>query len=156
MGCKNPQTDQECGLFIPLISANTQARHEGYFRLEWELAAECAMSIASGVALILPIIIDATREPEALVPDRFWKVQWTRLPGGEVTPEVRARLLKLWSQGVGGVVAEPAAAPAVQPGNASNPDTGWKARATPEVGRALRARRLWATAALIAAFHAGG
>jgi isopenicillin N synthase-like dioxygenase len=25
------------------------------------------------------------------VPDRFWKVQWTRLPGGEVTPEVRAR-----------------------------------------------------------------
>jgi hypothetical protein len=46
---------------IPLISANTQARHEGYFRLEWELAAECAMSVASGVALILPIIIDATR-----------------------------------------------------------------------------------------------
>ena len=25
---------KECVLFIPLISANTQARHEGYFRLE--------------------------------------------------------------------------------------------------------------------------
>jgi hypothetical protein len=43
----------------------------------------------------LPIIIDATREPDALVPDRFRKVQWTRLPGGEVTPEVRGRFLKL-------------------------------------------------------------
>ena len=23
--------------FLPVISANTQARHEGYFRLEWNL-----------------------------------------------------------------------------------------------------------------------
>ena len=61
----------ECVMFIPLISANTQARHEGYFRLEWELAAERAMSIASGVPFILPVVIDDTREPDALVPDRF-------------------------------------------------------------------------------------
>jgi TIR domain len=27
----------ECELFIPVISANTAARHEGYFRLEWTL-----------------------------------------------------------------------------------------------------------------------
>ena len=53
---------KECVLFIPLISANTQARYEGHFRLEWELAAERAMSIAAGVAFILPIIIDATRD----------------------------------------------------------------------------------------------
>lgn len=26
---------KECVLFIPLISANTPARNEGYFRLEW-------------------------------------------------------------------------------------------------------------------------
>jgi hypothetical protein len=26
-------------LFIPIVSANTQARREGYFRLEWKLAA---------------------------------------------------------------------------------------------------------------------
>ena len=43
---------KECVRFIPLISASTQARHEGYFRLEWELAAERAMSIASGVAFM--------------------------------------------------------------------------------------------------------
>jgi tetratricopeptide (TPR) repeat protein len=92
---------KECVLFIAVISANTQAREEGYFRIEWELAAERAMGFASGVAFILPVVIDATREPDALVPDRFRKVQWTRLPGGVVTPEVQARLLKLWSHRTG-------------------------------------------------------
>lgn len=92
---------KECLLFIAVISANTQARQEGYFRLEWELAAQRAMSIASGVAFILPIVIDATREPDALVPDRFRAVQWMRLPKGEVSPEVQQRFLKLWSHRAG-------------------------------------------------------
>ena len=97
---------KECVLFIPIISANTQARSEGYFRLEWELAAERAMSIASGVVFLLPVVIDDTREPEALVPDRFRKVQWTRLPGGGVSPEVQARLLKIWSHRTGALSFE--------------------------------------------------
>ena len=29
----------ECALFIPIISAHTNARGEGYFRREWNLAA---------------------------------------------------------------------------------------------------------------------
>ena len=88
---------KECVLFLPIISANTQAREEGYFRIEWELAAQRALGIASGVAFILPIVIDDTKELSALVPDRFRTVQWTRLRGGEVPPDVRARFLKLWS-----------------------------------------------------------
>ncbi len=92
---------KDCLLFVPVISANTQARHEGYFRIEWELAAERAMGIAHGVAFILPIVIDDTREPEALVPDRFRKVQWMRLAGGVVPPEAQARFLKLWSHRMG-------------------------------------------------------
>ena len=92
---------KECVLFIPVISANTQARHEGYFRIEWDLAAERARGIASGVPFILPVLIDETREPEALVPDRFRMVQWTRLRGGEVPDDVRARFLKLWSHRTG-------------------------------------------------------
>ena len=31
---------KECALFVPIISANTQAREEGYFRLEWKLAVD--------------------------------------------------------------------------------------------------------------------
>ncbi len=92
---------KECVLFIPVISANTQARHEGYFRIEWDLAAERARGIASGVPFILPVVIDDTREPDALVPDRFRAVQWTKLRGGEVPPEVQQRFLKLWSHRTG-------------------------------------------------------
>src|SRR5262245_56231176 len=32
------QQIKECALFVPIISAHTQARTEGYFRLEWRLA----------------------------------------------------------------------------------------------------------------------
>src|SRR3954465_13962509 len=85
---------KDCVLFIAIISAHTQAREEGYFRIEWDLAAERARGIAHGVAFILPVVIDDTREPEALVPDRFRTVQWTKLRGGEVSPELKARFLK--------------------------------------------------------------
>src|SRR4051812_5683541 len=92
---------KECVLFIAIVSANTEAREEGYFRIEWELAAQRALGIASGVAFILPVVIDGTKEPDALVPDRFRAVQWTKLPGGQVPPEVLQRFLKLWSHRTG-------------------------------------------------------
>ncbi len=92
---------KECVFFVPIISASTQARLEGYFRIEWDLAAERSRGVAAGVPFILPIVIDDTREPEALVPDRFRKVQWTQLPGGVVPPDVQARWIKLWSHRVG-------------------------------------------------------
>ncbi len=92
---------KECVLFIPVISASTQARHEGYFRIEWDLAAERARGIASGVAFILHVVIDDTREPDALVPDRFRAVQWTKLRAGEISPEIQQRFLKLWSHRTG-------------------------------------------------------
>ena len=95
-----------CILFIPVISAHTQARHEGYFRIEWDLAAERSHGIAQGVPFILPVVIDDIREPEALVPDRFRKVQWTQLPGGTMSPDVLARLLKLWSHRTGALSHE--------------------------------------------------
>ena len=106
---------KECVLFIPVISAATQAREEGYFRLEWDLAAERARTIASGVPFILPVVIDDTREPDALVPDRFRTVQWTKLRGGEVPTEVQQRFLKLWSHRTGVLKNEAtqASAPAV-------------------------------------------
>ena len=62
---------RECVFFIPLISASTQGRLEGYFRLEWDIAAERARTIAAGVPFILPIALDDTRDADALVPDRF-------------------------------------------------------------------------------------
>ena len=124
---------KECVLFIPLISASTQARHEGYFRIEWELAAQRAMGIAGGVPFILPVVIDDTREPAALVPDRFRAVQWTKLRGGEVPPEVQQRFLKLWSQRAGIVAPDQIAGPVSL---SSLPHAGTNASAAPSPKRA--------------------
>jgi TolB-like protein len=75
---------RECALFVPVISANTQARHEGYFRLEWKLAEDRSHFMAKGRRFILPVSVDSTTERSALVPDAFLAAQWTRLPGGTV------------------------------------------------------------------------
>jgi len=77
---------RECVLFVPVISAATQARREGYFRREWKLAVERTHDMADGTPFLLPVVIDGTPDREALVPDVFLRVQWTRLPGGG-TPE---------------------------------------------------------------------
>jgi TolB-like protein/thioredoxin-like negative regulator of GroEL len=66
------------------------------------------------VPFILPIVIDEIREPEALVPDRFRSVQWTRLPGGRVSPDFLGRFLKLWSHRTGVLSHEAAQAATVE------------------------------------------
>ena len=69
----------ECALFVPVISAATQARLEGYFRLEWKLAAQRTHTMADEKVFLLPVVIDDTRDTEAKVPTEFKAVQWTRL-----------------------------------------------------------------------------
>src|SRR5438128_8526536 len=61
----------ECALFVPVISAATQARLEGYFRLEWKLAAQRTHTMADERTFLLPVVIDATRDGEAKVPGEF-------------------------------------------------------------------------------------
>src|SRR5437868_6791362 len=73
----------ECALFVPVISARTQARLEGYFRIEWKLAAQRTHAMADEKAFLLPVVIDETRDADAKVPAEFKAVQWSRLPGGE-------------------------------------------------------------------------
>ena len=74
---------KSCALFVPVISAATQARREGYFRLEWKLAAQRTHMISERQAFLLPVVIDGTSDAAADVPEEFRAVQWTRLPGGE-------------------------------------------------------------------------
>ncbi len=84
-----------CALFVPVISAATQARDEGYFRLEWKLAVDRSHLMAHDKPFMLPVVIDATTDAAARVPPEFRAVQWTRLPGGETTPAFCARVKKL-------------------------------------------------------------
>ncbi|MBL9209215.1 MAG: toll/interleukin-1 receptor domain-containing protein, partial [Opitutaceae bacterium] len=84
-----------CSYFIPVISATTQRRVEGWFRREWNWAVDRTEGMAAGARFILPVCIDDTPEKDALVPEHFLKAHWTRLPGGAVTAEVAARLREL-------------------------------------------------------------
>jgi len=90
---------KECALLIPIISAATQARTEGYFRLEWRLADQRTHLMAKGRPFLLPVVTDDTRDAEAQVPDSFTEVQWTRLPGGEAAEKFAARVKKLLGGG---------------------------------------------------------
>src|SRR6204780_4147894 len=103
---------RDCILFIPVISANTASRHEGYFRLEWDLADQRTHKIARSRAFVVPVCLDATTEVAADVPESFQRAQWTRLPGG-VTPaafveRVRRLLSAEQSQGPTGTESPPA------------------------------------------------
>ena len=49
-----------CALFIPVISVNSHARVEGYFRLEWKLAVDRSHLIAPDQPFLLPVVIDDT------------------------------------------------------------------------------------------------
>ena len=86
---------KDCALFMPVISTNTQARREGYFRIEWRLAAQRTHAMADDTPFLVPIVIDDTRDAEALVPAEFKSVQWTRLSGGETPPAFGARVQRL-------------------------------------------------------------
>ena len=72
-----------CALFVPIISQQTQRRLEGYFRREWRLAVDRRHDMAESVPFILPVVIDDTSQTGATVPEEFFRVQWTRLTGGE-------------------------------------------------------------------------
>jgi Tol biopolymer transport system component/DNA-binding winged helix-turn-helix (wHTH) protein len=99
-----------CALFMPVISRNTQARTEGYFRLEWHLADQRTHLMAKSRPFLHPVCIDDTPELHAEVPESFTAVQWARLPEGQSSPAFIERVLHLLS--AEGRAAEPAPVPA--------------------------------------------
>ena len=104
-----------CALFIPLISANTSARIEGYFRLEWKLAVDRSYLMAAGRTFLLPVAIDPVGPGDTTVPDRFRDVQWMQLPGGEPTPSFIERVARLTALGGVPESTTAAAASATEP-----------------------------------------
>lgn len=86
---------QRCGLFLPLISANTEQRTEGYFRLEWSEAAERSRRI-QGRKFIFPIVIDPDYAGDMtrykLVQEAFKAVQFSHAPAGQMSVELKAEL----------------------------------------------------------------
>ena len=88
---------KECALFMPIVSEQSDRRGEGYFRLEWKLAVERTHLLADGMPFLFPVVVDDTDESAASVPEQFLKAQWTRLPGGEPTPQFVEHVKRLLS-----------------------------------------------------------
>jgi TolB-like protein/Flp pilus assembly protein TadD len=93
------QQIRDCALFIPIISVNTASRHEGYFRLEWDLADQRTHKIARNRPFIVPVCLDATPDAGADVPESFQRVQWTRLTAGDTPVSFVERVSQLLSPG---------------------------------------------------------
>ena len=105
---------KECALFIPIISANTNAREEGYFRREWNLAVNRMLDMAEHKSFLLPVILDGVSEPAAVVPDKFRERQWSRLFSDDEITAFAMRAAKLLVEsGTSGINA-PKAAPALE------------------------------------------
>ena len=73
------QQIRDCALFVPVISAHTDARREGYFRLEWKLAVDRSHLMAPDRPFLVPVVIDDTDESDPSLPDRFRDMQWVSL-----------------------------------------------------------------------------
>ena len=136
---------KDCALFVPIISANSQARIEGYFRREWKLAVDRTHDMADGTPFLVPVVIDDTQDHSANVPEPFRAVQWTRLRGG--------RTSAAFVQRVSGLLAydrkptdKPRGATFSEPRNTPAPMPDVKARPGP---------LLWVAAVLAAAVIVG-
>ena len=81
---------RECDYFMPVVSAHTEARLEGYFRREWRLAVERTLDMADDHLFLLPIVIDDTDQATARVPEKFLTVQWLKVPEGRPTRALEA------------------------------------------------------------------
>ena len=86
---------RECRFFMPVISASTERRSEGYFRREWKLAVERTHDMADDVLFLVPVVIDGTGDGGARVPEKFLTVQWQRIPGGRPGPALDALARRL-------------------------------------------------------------
>ena len=82
---------------LAVVSAHSNARKEGYFRREWKLAVERTADMADDVPFLLPVVIDATKEATARVPDHFRDVQWSYLPEGAPSAAFTERVWRLLS-----------------------------------------------------------
>lgn len=86
---------KECALFVPIITPTTNARAEGYFRLEWKLAVDRSHLMADDAPFLFPIVAGDVADATARVPDKFRDVQWTRLRLDETPAELADRVARL-------------------------------------------------------------
>jgi tetratricopeptide (TPR) repeat protein len=112
---------RECTLFVAVISQNTNARLEGYFRREWKLAIDRTHDMADEKAFLLPVVVDDQSGGAPRVPEKFYEVQWIHLPDGMVNETLAHRVQALLGGTATGVTNVPfATRREMLPGSASH------------------------------------
>ncbi len=88
---------KRCDLFLPLLSANTEGRTDGYFHREWSIAEERRRQVL-GRRFIIPIVVDPAYTGNAndynLIPDGFSALQFGHAPGGRMNDELRGIMIE--------------------------------------------------------------
>lgn len=86
-----------CRLFLPLLSTATEQRDEGYFKREWNRAADRSKGII-GRKFIFPIVIDTDYSGNMsryeLVPPLFKEFQYNHAPAGHMSQALKEELTK--------------------------------------------------------------
>ena len=62
---------KDCAIFMPLVSAATNARAEGYFRLEWKLGVDRSHLMADDAPFIVPVDV----ENDAVSTPSRWSIE---------------------------------------------------------------------------------
>lgn len=118
------QQIRECTHFMPVISASTEARLEGYFRREWRVAVERTQDMADDVTFLIPVVLGSVPQGRARVPEKFLSVQWLSLPESKPTPAFTAwaeRLFRGNTEPPALASTGPAARPPPRPARAVSP-----------------------------------
>ena len=83
---------------LPLVSANTETREEGFFREEWTVASERSRRI-QGRKFIIPIVVDRDYDGSAgrfhLVPESFLGAHFGHAPDGSLSDDLLNEITRL-------------------------------------------------------------
>lgn len=81
---------QQCDLFIPLLSREALAQTDGFFRREWQWAAERTALTEGGTHFVVPVSIDPELPEDAPnhLPAAFQRFPLGAAPGGEPSAEL--------------------------------------------------------------------
>jgi hypothetical protein len=87
---------ENASLFVPILSHNTLTSRRRFFRIEWDHAEKVAVQVPANMRYIVPVVIDDVPPNDPAIPERFRRLNWTRLATGAPNPELVAALRQLF------------------------------------------------------------
>lgn len=91
----NRERVDQCAVFLPLVSDNSQTQVAGRFHTSWLRAAQRAEAMADDTAFLLPVVIDKTGKREARVPPVFRSRSWMTVQMWDPTENLVQRVQEL-------------------------------------------------------------